>query len=180
MFKKIWFQVHWFIGITAGTVLMAIGVTGAILSFREEITDWLNPGIVHVAVRQQAVLAPQQILEQLRADVPHERVLNLTLFTEPGASARINFAPPPGVRRGEMRYVDPYTGVLLPPLSGNEFFEFDERFHRWLLLPVDNGKIVDDTKDYLNFNSFDKGVLTLLRETDQTLRKLKGQKGTQP
>ncbi len=142
MFKKIWFQVHWFIGITAGTVLMAIGVTGAILSFREEITDWLNPGIVHVAVRQQAVLAPQQILERLRTDVPHERVANLTLFTEPGASARINFAPPPGVRRGEMRYADPYTGALLPPLSGNDFFEFIERFHRWLLLPVDNGKIV--------------------------------------
>jgi len=142
MFKKIWFQVHWFIGITAGTVLMAIGVTGAILSFREEITDWLNPGIVHVAVRQQTVLAPQRILERLRADVPHERVANLTLFTEPGASARINFAPPPGVRRGEMRYADPYTGALLPPLSGNDFFEFIERFHRWLLLPVDNGKIV--------------------------------------
>jgi uncharacterized membrane protein YgcG len=45
---------------------------------------------------------------------------------------------------------------------------------------VDYGKIVDNTKDYLNFNNFDKGVLTLLRETDQTLRKLKGQKGTQP
>lgn len=142
MFKKIWFQVHWFIGITAGTVLMFIGVTGATLSFREEITDWLNPGIVHVAVLQQAPLAPQQILERLRLDAPHERVANLTVFNEAGASARVNFAPPPGVRRGEMRYADPYTGALLAPLSGNEFFEFVERFHRWLLLPVDNGKIV--------------------------------------
>ena len=142
MFKKIWFQIHWFIGITAGTVLMFIGVTGAILSFREEITDWLNPGIVHVAVRQQAALTPPQILERLRAEVPHERVAVLIASTEPGASVRINFAPPPGVRRGEMRYADPYTGALLPPLAGNEFFEFTERFHRWLLLPTDTGKIV--------------------------------------
>jgi len=142
MFKKIWFQIHWFIGITAGTVLMFIGVTGAILSFREEITDWLNPGIVHVAVRQEAPLTPPQILERLRAEVPHERVAVLIASTEPGASVRINFAPPPGVRRGEMRYVDPYTGALLPPLAGNEFFEFTERFHRWLLLPTDTGKIV--------------------------------------
>ncbi len=142
MFKKIWFQVHWFIGITAGTVLMFIGVTGAILSFREEITDWLNPGIVHVAVREQAMLTPPQILERLRAEVPHERVAVLIASIQPGASVRINFAPPPGVRRGEMRYADPYTGALLPPLAGNEFFEFTERFHRWLLLPTDAGKIV--------------------------------------
>ncbi|WP_034296894.1 sulfite reductase flavoprotein subunit alpha [Herbaspirillum sp. RV1423] len=142
MFKKIWFQVHWFIGITAGTVLMAIGVTGAVLSFREEIIDWINPGVVHVAARQQAVLTPQQIIERLHAAVPDERVANLTLYAEPGASARINFAPPPGVRRGELRYADPYTGALLPPPAGNAFFEFIERFHRWLLLPVDNGKVV--------------------------------------
>ena len=142
MFKKIWFQIHWFIGITAGTVLMFIGVTGATLSFREEITDWLNPGIVHVAVRQEAMLTPPQILERLRAEVPHERVAVLIASTQPGASVRINFAPPPGVRRGEMRYADPYTGALLPPLAGNEFFEFVERFHRWLLLPTDTGKIV--------------------------------------
>src|SRR5450830_1554718 len=142
MFKNIWFQVHWFIGITAGTILMAIGVTGAILSFREEITDWLNPGIVYVAARQQAVLTPPQIIERVRAEAPHERVAVLIMAIEPGASARIIFAPPPGVRRGETRYADPYTGALLPPLAGNEFFEFTEHFHRWLLLPTDYGKIV--------------------------------------
>src|SRR5450830_365411 len=131
MFKNIWFQVHWFIGITA-----------AILSFREEITDWLNPGIVYVAARQQAVLTPPQIIERVRAEAPHERVAVLIMAIEPGASARIIFAPPPGVRRGGTRYADPYTGALLPPLAGNEFFEFTEHFHRWLLLPTDYGKIV--------------------------------------
>jgi sulfite reductase (NADPH) flavoprotein alpha-component len=142
MFKKIWFQVHWFIGITAGTILMAIGVTGAVISFREEILDWINPGIVHVAIQQAPLLTPQQILERLHAAVPDERVVNLTVYAEAGTSARINFAPPPGVRRGELRLVDPYTGALLPPLRGNGFFEFMERFHRWLLLPIEYGKLV--------------------------------------
>ena len=142
MFKKIWFQVHWFIGITAGTVLMAIGVTGATLSFREEIIDWLNPGVEHVAAEQAVPLTPQQIIERLHAAAPDERVANLTLYAEPGASARVNFAPPPGVRRGELRMVNPYTGDLLPPLTGHEFFEFVERFHRWLLLPIEYGKLV--------------------------------------
>ena len=145
MFKQIWFQVHWFIGITAGTVLMAIGVSGAVLSFREELLDWLNPGIVHVAVQQVPVLTPQQLLERLHAAEPLERVVNLTVYSDAGASARINFAPPPGVRRGELRFVDPYSGALLRPLVGNDFFEFIERFHRWLLLPIEYGKLVAGT-----------------------------------
>ncbi|MRT29496.1 sulfite reductase flavoprotein subunit alpha [Herbaspirillum sp. CAH-3] len=142
MFKKIWFQLHWFIGITAGTLLMTIGVTGAILAFREEIMDALSPGVMHVQVRQQATLTPQQLLDKLRAVEPARRVTTLTLTAEPGASARVVFAPPPGVRRGEARYADPYTGALLPPVTGAEFFEFIERFHRWLLLPTEIGKIV--------------------------------------
>ncbi|WP_075257239.1 sulfite reductase flavoprotein subunit alpha [Herbaspirillum camelliae] len=142
MFKKIWFQLHWFIGITAGTVLMTIGVTGALLAFREEIMDLLSPGVMHVQVRQQATLTPQQVLEKLRQEEPQRRITTMTLSAEPGASVRVVFAPPPGERRGQARYVDPYTGALLPPVTGMEFFEFTERFHRWLLLPTEIGKIV--------------------------------------
>lgn len=142
MFKKIWFQLHWFIGITAGTLLMTIGVTGALLAFREEIMEALSPGVMHVQVRQQATLTPQQMLERLRDAEPQRRVTTLTLSAEPGASVRVVFAPPPGERRGQARYADPYTGALLPPVTGAEFFEIIERFHRWLLLPTEIGKIV--------------------------------------
>ncbi|MCA1324944.1 sulfite reductase flavoprotein subunit alpha [Herbaspirillum sp. alder98] len=142
MFKNIWFQIHWFIGITAGTILMTIGVSGAIISFREEIVDLLNPGVMQVAVRQQAALTPQQLLEAIRRVEPERRVTTLSITAAPGAAARVVFAPPPGQRRGELRYADPYTGVLSGPLTGHEFFEFAERFHRWLLLPTEIGKIV--------------------------------------
>ncbi|HEX4404674.1 MAG TPA: hypothetical protein VH560_07590, partial [Polyangia bacterium] len=37
--RQAWFQVHWFVGITAGSVLMLIGLAGATLAFREEIVD---------------------------------------------------------------------------------------------------------------------------------------------
>ncbi|NUT63423.1 sulfite reductase flavoprotein subunit alpha [Herbaspirillum sp. C9C3] len=142
MFKKIWFQLHWFIGITAGTLLMTIGVTGAVLAFREEIMEAMSPGVMHVEVRQQATLTPQQLLDKLHEAQPQRRVTTLTLSTDAGASARVVFAPPPGVRRGEARYADPYTGALLPPVTGAAFFELVERFHRWLLLPTEIGKIV--------------------------------------
>lgn len=142
MFKNIWFQIHWFIGITAGTILMTIGVTGALISFREELMDVFNPGVMHVAVRDAQPLTPQQLLEKIRADHPEHRVTNVTVTNKPGASPRVIFAPPPGVRRGEARYADPYTGEVFAPLTGMEFFEFCERFHRWLLLPTEIGKII--------------------------------------
>ncbi|MFJ3048018.1 PepSY domain-containing protein [Herbaspirillum chlorophenolicum] len=142
MFKNIWFQIHWFIGITAGTILMTIGLTGAVLSFREEIMDALSPGVMHVKVREQQPLTPQQLLEKIAVAEPGRRVTSITLTPEAGASARVVFAPPPGVRRGEARYVDPYTGQVSGPVTGMEFFEIVERFHRWLLLPTEIGKIV--------------------------------------
>jgi uncharacterized membrane protein YgcG len=39
---------------------------------------------------------------------------------------------------------------------------------------VDYGPIMDDTIEYLNFNNYDKGVLALVTETDQILRRIKG------
>jgi len=55
-FKKIWFQLHWFVGITAGTVLIVIGLSGAVFSFHEEILGWLNPGTASVPARDAAPL----------------------------------------------------------------------------------------------------------------------------
>ena len=36
------FQLHWLLGITAGVVLMLIGVTGGLMSFQEDILEWIK------------------------------------------------------------------------------------------------------------------------------------------
>jgi sulfite reductase (NADPH) flavoprotein alpha-component len=140
--KKLWFQLHWFVGITAGTVLMVIGLTGATLAFREEILDALNPGVRTVAVQSAPVMAPQQIMQAARLVKPHERVTNIILYDTPGSSARVGLAPAPGERKGETVYLNPYTGALLPELHYEGFFEWVEQLHRFLLLPRDPGKMV--------------------------------------
>jgi sulfite reductase (NADPH) flavoprotein alpha-component len=40
--KKILFQAHWLVGITAGVILAIVGATGAILAFETPIQNWLN------------------------------------------------------------------------------------------------------------------------------------------
>ncbi|MBN8753966.1 MULTISPECIES: sulfite reductase flavoprotein subunit alpha [Variovorax] len=140
--RQLWFQLHWLIGITAGTVLIVIGLSGAVLSFREEIIDAINPHGRHVPVQAVPSLTPPQLLAAARQAWPQRQVGTLALFAEPGAAARVIFAPPPGERRGETVYLDPYTGTAMPPLAGAGFFEWVEALHRWLLLPREPGRVV--------------------------------------
>jgi sulfite reductase (NADPH) flavoprotein alpha-component len=121
--KKLWFQLHWFVGITAGTVLVVIGLTGAALAFREQILDALNPGVRNVAVQSAPALGPQQIMLAAKAAEPHKRITTIMLYDTPGASARVSLAPQPGQRKGETTYLNPYTGALMPELAGEDFFE---------------------------------------------------------
>src|SRR5256885_1923872 len=87
-FKKIWFQLHWFVGITAGTVLIVIGLSGAVFSFHEEILGWMNPGTASVPARNAAPLAPPQVAQALREAGEQRVVQRITVFAEPGRSAQ--------------------------------------------------------------------------------------------
>src|SRR5450830_1028857 len=139
--KQVWFQLHWFIGITAGTVLVIIGLSGATLAFKDEILDALNPGVRHVAVENKAVLTPGQ-LSQIAEREHGQKVASITMYAQAGAVPRLFFAPKEGQRRGESIYIHPYTGATQPTLQGAEFFEWTESLHRWLLLPREPGRKV--------------------------------------
>lgn len=138
--RTVWFRVHWLIGITAGSILLLIGLTGAILSFREEILDLVNPGSRFVAATNAAPLAPSALIATL--EKTPQPVATLTLSAEPGAAARVALEPKAGERRGDAFFLDPYTGVRLPERRGHDFFEWIESVHRWLLLPREPGRVV--------------------------------------
>lgn len=138
MLKRVLFQIHWFLGITAGLVLAVIGVTGAMMSFEQEIMEAISPGVAEVAVRAEAPLTPDALVASFLEGQPGRRVQQVTLSAEPGRSARLRLE---GLRggRGEDVYVDPYTGAALGTLRGREFFQDVRSLHRWLLIPRDEG-----------------------------------------
>lgn len=143
--KRFWTQLHWLIGITAGSLLLLIGLSGAVLSFREELLDALNPGGRQVAPRAQSPLTPDGLLETFARAHPHDTPTTLALYAAPGRAARVIVGPQEGQRRGETLYLDPYTGATLPSLRGADFFETAEALHRWLLLPREPGRIAAGT-----------------------------------
>ena len=61
MLKKIFFQVHWFLGISAGLILSIMGVTGALYSYEKPIQEWLNPDSYTVQAENRAKLTPAEL-----------------------------------------------------------------------------------------------------------------------
>lgn len=138
VFKKVLFQLHWFLGISAGLVLAIMGVTGALYSFEGEIMRALNPDTLKVEVREGGTLAPGELVAKIEA-ASGDKVSGLWVENDSGSAARVFFTPPPGERRGPMRFFDPYTGELLGEPSGQGFFRFVLQLHRWLAMG-DTGK----------------------------------------
>ncbi|MCW2294273.1 sulfite reductase (NADPH) flavoprotein alpha-component [Pseudomonas sp. BIGb0408] len=131
MFKKVLFQLHWFFGITAGLVLALMGVTGALYSFQEEILLAINPQMA-VTAQPGSVLEPGEMIERLQAQ--GIGVSGLYVDTEGGQPARVFLTPPPGERRGGVRFVDPYTAESLGEPRGMAFFGLMLQLHRFLAM----------------------------------------------
>ena len=133
MLKKTLFQLHWFFGITAGLVLALMGITGAAVSFQDEILRALNPTVLSVEKREAGVLPPAELVKKLEA-TEGKGVSMLWVESDSGNAARVFFTPPPGERRGQMRYFDPYTGDYMGDAVGQDVFGFLLQLHRFLAI----------------------------------------------
>lgn len=136
--RKVWFQTHWFLGITAGLVMMVVGVTGALLSYQDGIMRLLNPGVLTVAPSDEPHLSPAALIRRVEAE-SGARVTFLGLSGEANRSARVVLAPRDGPQAaggrptGEPHQADPRSGALLGTPVGNGFFRSVRELHRWLL-----------------------------------------------
>ncbi|MBA1201842.1 flavodoxin [Pseudomonas capeferrum] len=133
MLKKSLFQLHWFFGITAGLVLALMGTTGAIWSFQEELLRLFNADALKVEVREEGVLPPVELVRRVEA-AQGDKVSMLWVDTRSGNAARVFFTPAPGERRGQLRYVDPYTGEFTGEVVGQDFFNLMLQLHRFLAM----------------------------------------------
>jgi sulfite reductase (NADPH) flavoprotein alpha-component len=128
--KNVLFQLHWLLGITAGTVLAIMGISGATLSFEDELVQWTTPATDAIAAQHRAGLAPlsmEQLVTQLRP-APEAEV---TRFTLDPTGARLSSVRFKGLDGGV--YFDPYTGKALPEPTLMPVFQFMEDLHRRLV-----------------------------------------------
>ena len=130
-------QVHSVIGLAISLVVAVVGITGAMMSFEDEIGASLNAGIMRVEARSAPMLTPDALVARLQAAHDLGKVSAVAIASDPSAAVRIRFARNEGGSRPSSVYVDPYDGRLLGSPRGEEFFVTVRKLHRWLLLSGD-------------------------------------------
>ena len=134
MTKRIFFQIHWFLGITAGLVLALMGVTGASMSFEDEISEALSPRLYAPGVPAGADLSPDALIARVQADHPGYYISRLDWEMARDRSHNVRLVASEG--RGRMQgRVDRATGQWLGTPAGEGFFHLMDELHRWLALP---------------------------------------------
>ncbi|AKM28958.1 hypothetical protein AB870_00660 [Pandoraea faecigallinarum] len=134
MMKRLWFQLHWFFGITAGLVLAVVGLTGALLSYYEELTRAFSPGVMTVTVPETGAasrLPVPELVARVHEAVPDRRILLMTVMRAPEDAVGVRLAVGDGTR-GETYFVDPYTGQMLGRSQADVVFRFIMDIHRFL------------------------------------------------
>ncbi|WP_420144767.1 PepSY domain-containing protein [Sphingobium sp.] len=138
MTKTVLFQVHWFLGITAGLVLALMGVTGATMSFEDEISEALSPRLYAPGVPSKPDLTPDQLIAKVQADHPGYYISRLDWETSRDRSHMVRLTASEGRGREQGR-VDRATGAWLGEPRGMGFFHLMDELHRWLALPGGGG-----------------------------------------
>lgn len=141
MFKKSLFYIHWLCGITVGLVLSIIGVTGAILSYQQEIIRWINHDSFVVSPENIPLLSPAQIYQRFTQENPLLTVNSITVNSSPTEAAVVNIAQE-GQKHGVDMMLNPYTAEQLPSIKGIAFFKGVEQFHRGFVLGTTGRQIV--------------------------------------
>lgn len=129
MFKKFLFQIHWFLGISAGLILSIMGVTGAIFSYDQQILKWVNTDSYVVQAESSPKLTPAQLYQHFITTQPEIKINSITIAKDPTASSVVNIEKE-GERSGYNMMVNPYTAQVLPDVKGRELLLFIQQIHR--------------------------------------------------
>ncbi|MEJ8801220.1 PepSY-associated TM helix domain-containing protein [Pontibacter sp. H249] len=169
--RKLFNDVHLWLGIASGLVLFIVCLTGTIYTFKEEVEQLMAPEKYTVEVPANAQpMATSALIAQLEQELKG-KVISISIPEDKSSTYSIGVAPaakegakkgagkPDGGAKGKegkggekgkgggrpaTYYVNPYTAqVVGTPESGTaEFFSTVMKLHRWLLIEGDAGKII--------------------------------------
>lgn len=134
MFRNAIFQAHWLVGITVGTFMAFSGLTGGMMAFGPQLTDYFSGANVRVAAQTGAPLDVPTLYERVHAQHPESAVTKMSFYDDVLKPVKIVFAAPPGPMgplgpQPLTRLANPYTGELLPVKPAGRSIE---RFMSWL------------------------------------------------
>jgi uncharacterized iron-regulated membrane protein len=126
--REVFFWLHFAVGLAVGAVIFVMCVTGALLTYERQITEWADREY-RVAPPPSGERLPVSTLvaraQAVRTGAPPTAV---TLQADPVVPAAVSFG------REGLLYVNPYTGQVLGEGSPGvrAFFHRVTEWHRWL------------------------------------------------
>lgn len=133
--KPILLQLHSVAGLVLAAVLVLVALTGAVMSFEDEIRGALDAGRVQLAPHAASRMPLDALIAKLQAG--GDPVASITMPRSAASAAEVRFARKPDHTRPAPLYLDPYTGESLGHPAADAFFATVRKLHRWLLLPGD-------------------------------------------
>ncbi|QGM96922.1 PepSY-associated TM helix domain-containing protein [Methylocystis parvus] len=152
--RRVFLRIHQFVGLFAGAIFVLIGLSGALLAFREDIDESLNAPLMRVETPAQPVfISPDDILAAAAASMPPGAKLErLTMPRHKGAAATVGYMAETDDLDAYFyeTFVDPYTAKVKGQrvsLHGDDIYSQPlirilMAFHWTLLLGVNNAYLI--------------------------------------
>lgn len=128
--RKAFFWIHLAVGLAIGAVILSMSVTGTLMAFEPQITEWSERHVRSISAPApgSARVSLDTLLATARLEFPDARPADIRLRPEASATVAVGF----GKEKGSV-HLDPYTGRVVGKDSKTHAFLYQvEQWHRWL------------------------------------------------
>ncbi len=164
--RHVFNEVHLWLGLISGLVLVVVCFTGTVYVYSTEIKEWAAPDLHYVQpIGNSKQLGANQILETVKSKV-EGNVNSLSVFAAADRSYQISMKKEGDQSRfGTTYYVNPYTaeilGSSLEETWADKLMKDMFSLHRWLLLDKIEQPIIEELPNR-TLGSYITGTATIL------------------
>jgi uncharacterized iron-regulated membrane protein len=179
--KTLFRNIHLYLSLAAGLVIMTACFTGAVLVFEKELQEAFHRERYFVEPAG-APLTLERLMQQVQQELPEAQVTAVKLYADPSRSAEISVNLPPKEEAGAggpgggkptayTVFINPYTAQVLEVYNYRDTFFFTMfSLHRWLLGPNDGiGKYIVGTATFFFLFILITGLILWFPKTQKVL-----------
>jgi uncharacterized iron-regulated membrane protein len=137
--RKFFNDVHLWLGLISGIVIIAVCLSGTIYTYNTEIQEWAAPHLHKVEVPQNGSRIPAETVIANIKELTQANVTAIAISHDPARTYQVTVRKEgDNSRSGTSYYVNPYTGDItgtsLEKTATADFMRRMFSLHRWLLL----------------------------------------------
>ena len=157
-FKKTILQIHLWLGLATGLVVLIMGLTGAIYCFQPELSKATQS---HMTVQaQDKPILPISTFKRIAEEQLPGKKPNRILIKDKETAVTVQFFGKKPKQYNYSVFLNPYTGEVLATKNMNsEFFRWILNGHMYLWLPPDIGKPITGTSTLIFFVMVVSGII---------------------